>query len=117
MQRYHLEVEGIPEYIGMIEDADRQTRRTGQTIANETVLLFASTAMLTSEKFPRANGDWEECAERDKNWVQWKAAYKKAHTQARVKAQASNGTAKFVAANSTARKDTPNLPLDNQLEE
>ena len=72
MQRYHLEVkvevEGIPKYINMIEDAQRQSGRAGRTIADETPLLFASTAMLTSERLPRANDDWEERAERDKTW-------------------------------------------------
>ena len=63
MQRYHLEVEGIPEYINMLEDAQRQAGRAGRTISGETPLLFASTAMLTSERFPRANDDWEERAE------------------------------------------------------
>ena len=92
MQRYHLEVEVIPEYINMLEDAQRQAGQAGRTIADETLLLFASTAMLTSESFPRANTDWEERAERDKTWPQWKSAYKKAHAKARVKAQANGGS-------------------------
>ena len=62
MQRYHLEVEGIPEYINMLEDAQRQAGRVGRTIADETLLIFASTEILTSDKFPRANDDWEERA-------------------------------------------------------
>ena len=66
MQRYHLEVEGIPEYINMLEDAQRQDGRAGRTTADDTLLLFASTAILTSERFLRANDDWEERAERDK---------------------------------------------------
>ena len=45
MQRYHLEVEGIPEYINMLEDAQRQDGQAGRMIADETLLLFASTAM------------------------------------------------------------------------
>ena len=44
-------------------------------------------------------------------------AYKKAHAQARVKAQASDGTAKFGAANSAALQDKTKPPLYNQLEE
>ena len=51
MQRYHLEVEGIPEYINMLEDAQRQAVRAGRTISEEILLLFSSTAMLTSERF------------------------------------------------------------------
>ena len=52
MQRYHLEVEGIPEYINMLEDAQRQAGQAGRAISDKTLLLFASTAMLTSEGFP-----------------------------------------------------------------
>ena len=58
MQHYHLEVERIPEYINMLEDAQRQAGRAGRVISDETILLFASMAMLTSERFPRANDDW-----------------------------------------------------------
>ena len=49
--------------------------------------------------------------------MQWKTAYKKTHAQTRVKAQANDGSAKFGAANSAARQDKQNPPLDNQLEE
>ena len=70
MQSYHLEVEvdveGIPKYINMLEDAQWQSVRSGRTIADETLLLFASTAMLTSERFPQARAEWEERAVRDK---------------------------------------------------
>ena len=40
MQRYQLEVEGIPEYINMLEDAQRQAGRAGRTIADKTLLIF-----------------------------------------------------------------------------
>ena len=69
MQRYHLEVEGILEYVNMLEDAQRQAGQPGQTITDNTLLLFASTAMLTTERFPRANDDWEDRSERDKRWA------------------------------------------------
>ena len=52
MQRYHLEVEGIPEYINMLEDTQRQAVLAGRTIVDKNLLLFASTAMITSERFP-----------------------------------------------------------------
>ena len=101
----------------MLEDAQRQAGRAGRTIADDTLLLFASTAILTSESLPRANDDWEERAERDKIWPQWKTAYKRAHAKARVKAQANNGSVKFGAANYASRKENANSHLDNQLEE
>ena len=73
----------------MLEDAKKQAGQAARTIANETLLLLSTTAMLTTERFPRANDDWEERAERDKTWLQWNQAYKKAHAKARIKAQAN----------------------------
>ena len=52
MQHYHLEVEGTPKYINMLKDAQRQAVREGQKITDKTLLIFSSTAMLTSEWFP-----------------------------------------------------------------
>ena len=101
----------------MLEDAQRQASRAGRTIADKTLLIFASTDMLTSERFPRANDDWEDRAERDKTCAKWKTPYKQAHAKASVKAQANDGSIKFGAANSAARQETANPPLDNQLEE
>ena len=49
MQRYHLEVEGIPEYINMLEDAQRQAGRVGRTIADETLLVVCARKLLTCE--------------------------------------------------------------------
>ena len=117
MQRYHLEVEGIPEKINMLKDAQRQAGRAGRTITDDTLPLFASTAMLISERFPRANDDWEDRAERDKTWATWKLSCKQVHTKARVKAQATDGSIKFGAANSAARQGAAHISLDNKLKE
>ena len=104
-----MEVKGIPEYINMLEDAQRQAGRAGHTISYETLLLFASTAMLTSERFLRANDDWEDRAKLDNTWAAWKLAYKQAHAKARVKAQAHEGSTKFGAANSPPAHNTSSL--------
>ena len=71
--------------------------------------------MLTSKRFPRANNNWEDRAERDKTWASWKLAYKQAHAKARVKAQAHEGSTKFGAANSATRPEDQ-LLLDTQHE-
>ena len=62
--------------------------------------------MLTTERFPHANEDLEERVERDKTWLQWKLAYKKAHAQSRIKAQVNKGTVKFGATNSADLQET-----------
>ena len=87
----------------MLEDTQKQAGRAGRTIADETLLIFASTVILTTERFPRTNNDWEDCAEAEKTWAEWKAAHKRAHAKARVKVQATEGFDKFGAANRAAR--------------
>ena len=67
MQHYHLKVEGIPEYINMLEDAQKQARRAGRAIADETLLFFASTAMLTTDRYPSTNDDLEDRSEEQKH--------------------------------------------------
>ena len=66
MQSYHLEVEGIPEYINMLEDAQNKAGRVGRMITDKTLLLFASTAMLSTERFPQTNNNLEDRAESNK---------------------------------------------------
>ena len=55
--------------------------------------------MLTTNKFPRTNNDWEDRAESNKTLADCKVAYKKAHTKLRIKAQANKGSVKFGVAN------------------
>ena len=87
----------------MIKDAQKQVGQYSQTIADETLLLFAITGMLTTECYPQANNDWEDRAKNPKIWADWKAIYKNAHAKARVKAQAAKGDDKFGAANAAER--------------
>ena len=85
MQRYHLEIEGIPEYTNILEDAQKQAGRYGRKISDKTLLIFATTAMLTTERFPRTNDDWEDRDDAIKTWSKWKTEYKRVHTKSGVK--------------------------------
>ena len=62
--------------------------------------------MITTKIFTRTNNNWENCAESNKAWADWKASYKRAHAKARIKAQAKKGYVKFGADNSAARQET-----------
>ena len=103
MQQYHLEIEGIPEYINMLKGAQKQAGRAGRKIANKTLLLFAITEMLITEQSPRTNNEWEDRDKDQKTWADWKTSSKRSHNKARVKAQAAEGSDKFGAANAAGR--------------
>ena len=118
IQLYHLEVEGIPEYINMLEDAQKQAGRAGRTINDEMRLLFATTAMLTMERYPRTNNDWEYRDDANKKWSDWNTAYKREHAKAQVKVQATEGSGKFGAANVAARiHNTSEMETNNDVDE
>ena len=70
--------------------------------------------MITTERFPCTNDDWEDRAESEKTWENWKEVYKKAHAKARIKAQANEGTVKFGAANSATHLETTQNVENNQ---
>ena len=59
--------------------------------------------MLTTERYPWANEDWEDQVKDQKTWADWKTSYKKARAKARVKAQAAKGFDKFGATNASER--------------
>ena len=52
MQRFHLDAEGMPEYINALEDAQKQSRRAHNDITDATLLLMATNVMLATQRFP-----------------------------------------------------------------
>ena len=70
--------------------------------------------MLTTEIFPRTKNDWEDRAEYDKTWADWKVAYRKAHAKAHVKAQTNEGYVKFGTSNSAVILETTQGVETNQ---
>ena len=67
MQSYHLDMEGIPEYIDTLEDPQKQSKRVGNTITADTLLLRASNAILLSESFQQADESWEDMTKSEKD--------------------------------------------------
>ena len=68
-QRYHLDSEGIPEYANKPEDAQAKAEWANNPITNTTLIIIATTPMLITEKFPRANEDWEELDISQRTWA------------------------------------------------
>ena len=84
MCQYHLEHEVIPEYINALEDAQKMAALSDESneIADGTLLLIASTSILKSQRFPRANKKWEDLTKDTQTWGAWKVLYKDAHAKA-----------------------------------
>eukprot|EP00804_Cyclotella_cryptica_P005381 CCRYP_017446-RA/>CCRYP_017446-RA protein AED:0.44 eAED:0.44 QI:0/-1/0/1/-1/1/1/0/181 len=59
MLGFYTTADGIPEYINMLEAAQRKLARANLPMSDDQLLAIASTAILASNHFPRPTDDWE----------------------------------------------------------
>ena len=79
MHQYYLQVDGIPQYIIMREDAQKKAKRAGMPIADVELVMMASAAVLAAQHFPREVDDWEGLPTPARTWLAWKTAFCLAH--------------------------------------
>ena len=91
MMGYYAEAEGIPEYINMLEDAQRKANRAKMSIADVQLVAIASTAVLASQDYVCATEDWEALTNAQKTWTKWKSSFPIAHLARKCQLLASGG--------------------------
>jgi hypothetical protein len=79
MLGYYAEADGIPEYINMLEEAQRKLARANLPMSDDQLLAIASTAILASDHYPRPTDAWEALPRIHRTWTAWKAHYREAH--------------------------------------
>ena len=93
-------------------------------IADGTLLLIASTSILKSQRFPRANKKWEDLTKDTQTWEVWKVLYKDVHAKARINKIAIKGD-HFGAAHEASvgaliranrREATPHRAAENEFD-
>lgn len=92
MMQYYAQVDGIPEYINKLEEAQRKLARANLPMSDDQLLAIASTSVLASGHFPRPTDEWEAKPRNQKTWTAWKAHYRNAHL-ARKRQMLAAGTA------------------------
>jgi hypothetical protein len=68
MHQYYVQADGIPQYINMLEDAQKKAKRAGMPIADIELVMMASAAVLTAQHFPREVDDWEGLPSGARTW-------------------------------------------------
>jgi hypothetical protein len=94
MMGYYSKADGIPEYIDMLEEAQRKLARANLPMSDDQLLAIASTSVLASGHFPRPTDEWEALPRANKTWTAWKPHYRAAHL-ARRRQQLATGTSPF----------------------
>ncbi len=119
MSKYYKGMPDIPEYIFLLEDAQRKAARARLPVTNQTLTLLASTALLAADTFPHTTELWEELDLANKTWAAWKTASLAAHKKRANRLHATGGADYLGHANS-AHSTTLNPGLldsiDNALD-
>ena len=93
MMSYYAKADGIPEYIDMLEEAQRKLARANLPMSDETLLAIASTSVLASQHFTRQTNEWEAKPPAEKTWAAWKPHYRAAHLARKRQQLATNNPA------------------------
>jgi hypothetical protein len=91
MTQYYMQVDGIPQFIVMMEHAQKKAKRAGMPIADVELVMMASAAVLAAQHFPREVDDWEGLPAVDRTWRAWKVAFRLTHLKHQRQLQASGG--------------------------
>jgi hypothetical protein len=81
MHNYYTQADSIPQYINMLEDAQKKATRAGMPIANVELVMMASAAVLAAQHFPGKVNDWEGLPSASCMWTAWKTAFRLAHVK------------------------------------
>ncbi len=106
MHQYYTQADGIPQYIIMLEDAQKKVQRAGMPIADIKLVMLASAAVLAAQHFPHKVDDLEGLPAAAHTWTAWKTAFFLAHLKHQRQILASGGGKSLGGAHSV----TPDLP-------
>jgi hypothetical protein len=91
MHRYYAQADGIPQYIIMLEEAQKKAKRAGMPIANIKLVMMALAAVLTVQHFPHKVNNWEGLPANSRSWAAWKMAFHLAHLKRQCQILALGG--------------------------
>jgi hypothetical protein len=115
MSQYYEGTPDIPEYIFLLEDAQRKAARTRLPVTNQTLTVLAPTALLAADTFPCTTELWEEVDPADKTWAAWKTAYLAAHKKRANRLRATGG-ANYLGQANSAHTTTLNSGLLDSID-
>jgi hypothetical protein len=79
MHQYYSQANGIPQFVNMMEDAQKKAERAGMPIADVKLVMMALAAVLVAQHFPCKVDNWEGLPSSSRTWSAWKTAFCLAH--------------------------------------
>ena len=98
MCKMHNEWETIPQYTKALKDAQQQAKHAKIPIGDANLVMYTKRAMLSTERYLKANDLWEDLNRVDRTWKEWKVTYTNANRKAIVKRMAEDNLEQFGGA-------------------
>jgi hypothetical protein len=89
MTQYYVQMDGIPQFIVMMEDAQKKAKWAGMPIADVKLVIMALAAVLVVQHFPQEVNDWKGLTAIDHMWRAWKVTFHLAHLKCQRQLQVS----------------------------
>jgi hypothetical protein len=91
MHGYYAQANGIPQYIIMLEEAQKKAKWAGMPIANIKLVMMVLAAILAAMHFPHKVDDWEGLPALGRTWSAWKMSFLSTHLKRQCQILASGG--------------------------
>ena len=110
MQEYHVNSDGVLEYINALEATQKKSKRGTEKnpITDASLLIIVTNTILKMGTFPRTTNRWEDLDKTAQTWDAWKTAYKDAGIKERIHRLATGENA---AAHGVLWQATPPFQL------
>jgi hypothetical protein len=102
-----MQGDGTPQFIVMMEDAQKKARQASMPIADVKLVRMALVAVLAAQHFPHEVEDWEGLPTKSRTWQAWKVVFRLAHLKRHCQLQASGGGKSFDSAHAVIPMATP----------
>jgi hypothetical protein len=119
MHGYYAQADGIPQYIIMLEEAQKKAKRADMPVADIELVMMALAAVLAAMHFPRKVDEWEGLPTLRCTWSVWKTSFHSAHLKRQRQILASGGGEPLWGAHGVLPTDPPGtlnhleITLDN----
>jgi hypothetical protein len=107
--QYYVQADGIPQFIMMIEGAQKEVKCAGMPIANGKLVMMALAVVLVAQHFPCEVDDWEVLPACTHTWSAWKVAFCLAHLKCQCQLQALGGGKPFSRAHVLTLAPAPTI--------
>jgi hypothetical protein len=91
MMQYYVQADGIPQFIVMMEDAQKKAKQASMPIADAKLVMMTLAADLAAQHFPREVDNWEGLPAGSCTWQAWMVAFRLAHLKRQHQLQALGG--------------------------